>query len=60
MKKTTRKYDPDVIQKWSLIKNESPKMHGVVEVDTVNLPHWIDRDRYVNVGLPLFARIRPR
>ncbi len=56
----TRKYDSDVIEKWNLIKNESAKVHGVIDVDTTNLPEWIDRDRYVNVCLPLFARIRPR
>lgn len=53
-------YDPDVIEKWNLIKNESTKVNGVVDVDTVNLPSWIDRERYVKVCLPLFAKIRPR
>lgn len=52
-------YDSDVIEKWNLIKNESMKVHGVTEVDT-ELPSWVDRDRYVNVCLPLFAKIRPR
>lgn len=54
------KYDSDVIEKWNLIKNESVKVHGVVEVDTVKLPSWIDRERYVKVCLPIFAKIRPR
>lgn len=53
-------YDPDVIAKWNLIKNESPKVNGVVEVHTDNLPAWIDRERYVKVCLPIFDRIRPR
>lgn len=53
-------FDSDVIEKWNLIKNESAKVHGVVEVDTVKLPSWIDRDRYVKVCLPIFAKIRPR
>lgn len=53
-------YDPDVIDKWNSIKNISPKIHGVVDVDTVNLPDWIDRERYVNVCIPIFAKIRPR
>lgn len=54
------KFDSDVIEKWNLIKNESGKVHGVIEVDTVKLPDWIDRERYVNVCLPVFAKIRPR
>lgn len=56
----TSEYDLDVIEKWNLIKNESPKVHGVIEVDTANLPPWIDRERYVKVCLPIFAKIRPR
>ncbi|XP_037025661.1 uncharacterized protein LOC119067029 [Bradysia coprophila] len=59
MVKSTNHYDLDVIEKWNRIKNESAKVHGVVEVDTVNLPDWIDRDRYVNSCIPLFAKIRP-
>lgn len=55
-----RNYDSDVLKKWNIIKNESAKVHGVIEVDTVTLPAWIDRERYVNVCLPLFAKIRPR
>ncbi|KAJ6636529.1 hypothetical protein Bhyg_15120 [Pseudolycoriella hygida] len=62
MSKSAKKfngYDEDVIEKFNLIKNESTKVPGVIEVDTVELPSWIDRDRYVNSCLPVFAKIRP-
>lgn len=55
-----RNYDSDVLEKWTLIKNESGTVHGVIEVDTIKLPSWIDRERYVKVCLPIFAKIRPR
>lgn len=60
MDKLAKSYDSDVIEKWNLIKNESAKVHCVAEVDTVKLPDWLDRDRYNNVCIPLFAKMELR